>query len=90
MPSRPFFLKDLEGDYVARVRPGRVGLLTGGVVLGGFGYAGTLSGGLLVGLGGDSQLRPIGGVVLGVGLALLAAGITMAVHGVTRYKLRKR
>jgi hypothetical protein len=90
LPSRAFFLKDLEGDYVARVRPGRWGLMAGGVVMASFGYAGTLSGGLLVGITRDPEVRTAGGVVLGAAVALLVAGITMAVHGVTRYKLRRR
>lgn len=90
MPSRAFFLKDLEGEYVARVRPGRWGLMAGGAMMAGFGYAGTLSGGVLVGITRDRELRTIGGVVLGVGLALLIAGVTMAVHGVTRYRLERR
>ena len=90
MPSRAFFLKDLEGDYVARVRPGRWGLMAGGIVMSSLGYAGTLSGGLLVGITRDQEVRTVGGVVLGVGVALLVAGITMAVHGVTRYRLRRR
>lgn len=90
VPSRSFFLRDLEGDYVARVHPGRWGLLTGGIVATGFGYAGALTGGLLVGISRDSEVRTAGGAVLGAGLALLVAGITMAVFGVTRFKLRRR
>lgn len=89
IPSRVFFLKDLEGDYVARVRPGRWGLLMGGAVALSFGYAGTLTGGLLVGLTRD-ETRVAGGFVLGAGLALLASGIAMLVSGTTRYTLRRR
>jgi hypothetical protein len=90
MPSRIFYLKDLEGDYVARVKPGRVGLLLGGVSAFGLGYAGTLSGGLLFGLTRDEDTRLAGGIVLGAGLALIAAGIAMLVRGTTRYTLRRR
>lgn len=89
MPSRSFYLRDLEGDYVARVRPGRVGLLTGGLAATGFGYAGTLTGGLLVGIG-RGEIRTAGGAVLGAGLALLVAGIVMIVHSRTRYTLTRR
>ncbi|HEY8378928.1 MAG TPA: hypothetical protein VIK91_20695, partial [Nannocystis sp.] len=87
VPSRALFLRDLEGDYVARVRPGRLGLLMGGVVTTSLGYAGTLTGGNLLGISRDLEVRAAGGAVLGAGLALLLAGITMAVHGVTRYTL---
>lgn len=90
LPSRAFFLKDYEGDYVARVRPGRPGLLYGGVVATTFGYAATLTGGLLVGVSRDQEVRTVAGVVLGAGLALLVGGIVMAVHGVTRHKLRRK
>ena len=61
-----------------------------GVTMASFGYAGTLTGGLLVGITRDREVRTAGGVVLGVGLALLIAGVTMAIHGVTRYTLRRR
>lgn len=89
MPSRSFYLRDLEGDYVARVRPGRIGLLAGGLAATGFGYAGTLTGGLLVGIG-RGEVRSAGGAVLGAGLALLVAGIVMIVHSRTRYTLTRR
>jgi hypothetical protein len=90
VPSRIFYLKDLEGDYVARVKPGRIGLLLGGAGAFGLGYAGTLTGGLLVGLTRDDDTRLAGGIVLGAGLALLAASIAMLVRGTTRYTLRRR
>lgn len=90
MASRIFYLKDLEGDYVAKVRPGRFGLLMGGVMALGVGYAGTLSGGLLVGLTRDDEARLAGGIVLGAGLALLASGIAMLVLGTTRYTLKRK
>lgn len=46
--------------------------------------------GMPVGIARESELQPIGGAVLGVGLALLVANITLAVHGVTRVRLEQR
>lgn len=89
IPSRPLYLRDLEGDYVAKVRPGRARLLYGGVLATGFGYAGTLAGGLLVGFTKD-ETRTAGAVVLGAGVALLVAGIVMIAKGRTRFALRRR
>lgn len=89
VPSRPLYLRDLEGDYVARVRPGRTRLLAGGIAAAGFGYAGTLTGGLLVGIT-RGETRTAGAVVLGAGVALLITGIVMIVKGRTRYTLQRR
>ncbi|MBZ5709775.1 hypothetical protein [Nannocystis pusilla] len=88
--SRQFILKDMEGEYVARVKPGRRGLLFGGVLLAGYGTAGTLAGGGLLAVGRGDTLRTAGATALGVGLALLAAGVTMAIHGTTRVRLERR
>ncbi|WAS98913.1 hypothetical protein [Nannocystis punicea] len=90
MPSRTFFLKDLEGEYVARVQPGRRGLLLGGMLASGYGVGGTLAGAMLAGIGRDREMRTAGLTVLGIGVALLAAGITMAIHGSTRFRLHRR
>nr|WP_276603319.1 protein kinase [Nannocystis pusilla] len=89
MPSQTFFLKDLEGEYVARVRPGRRGLLIGGMLLAGYGAGATLGGTMLTAIGRDEK-RTVGSVVLGVGLAMLIGGIVMAVRGSTRYRLERR
>lgn len=89
VPSRAFFLRDLEGDYVARVRPGRWGLLYGGIFATGFSYGGVLTGAMLVAFT-KGETRTAGGVVLGVGAALLISGIVMLVKGRTRYSLKKR
>lgn len=88
--SRQFILKDMEGEYVARVKPGRRGLLFGGVLLAGYGTAGTLAGSGLLAIGRGDELRTAGATALGVGLALLAAGVTMAIHGTTRVRLERR
>ena len=89
MPSQTFFLKDLEGEYVARVRPGRRGLLIGGMLLAGYGAGATLGGTMLTAIGRDEK-RTVGSVVLGVGLAMLIGGIVMAIRGSTRYRLERR
>ncbi|MCY0985666.1 hypothetical protein OV203_00890 [Nannocystis sp. ILAH1] len=89
LPSQTFFLKDLEGEYVARVRPGRRGLLIGGMLLAGYGAGATLGGTMLTAIGRDEK-RTVGSVVLGVGLAMLIGGIVMAVRGSTRYRLERR
>ncbi|WP_434415000.1 hypothetical protein [Nannocystis pusilla] len=89
LPSQTFFLKDLEGEYVARVRPGRRGLLIGGMLLAGYGAGATLGGTMLTAISRDEK-RTVGSVVLGVGLAMLIGGIVMAVRGSTRYRLERR
>ncbi|WAS95769.1 hypothetical protein [Nannocystis punicea] len=89
-PSRDFFLKDLEGEYVARVRPGRPGLLYSGLFVTMFGTVGTVAGTMFLGHEKADGKHTVGGTFLGVGLALLAAGVTMLVHGTTRYRLYRR
>jgi len=88
--SRQFLLKDHEGDYVAHVKPGRRGLLFGGFLMSGYGFAGSLAGSTLLLVSRDREVRTAGGVVLGAALALLIAGVTMAIHGTTRYRLERR
>lgn len=87
--SRPFYLNHLKGDVVAEVRPGRVGLLFGGVLLASYGGVGVITGGTLLGIDARTFARP-GGIALGVGLAMLIGGTLMAIRGQTRYKLRPR
>ncbi|MFZ6179672.1 hypothetical protein [Nannocystis pusilla] len=91
MPSQTFFLKDLEGEYVARVQPGRRGMLIAGMLLAGYGAGATLGGTMLTALGrNDDDKRTVGAVVLGIGVAMLVSGIVMAVRGSTRYRLERR
>ena len=87
--SRPIYLNHGASDLVADVRPGRLGLLLGGVLAATYGGAGVLTGAALLGVAPERFARP-GGAVLGVGAALLVSGIIMAVHGQTRFKLRPR
>ncbi len=85
--SRPFYLNYAEGDVIADVRPGRIGLLLGGVFAVSYGAVGTLTGGALLAVSPENLAKP-GGILLGSGVALLTAGIVMIVHGRTRYRLR--
>jgi hypothetical protein len=88
-PSRGFDLSQHDGELVARVRPGRYRLLLGSLPVVWLGFAGTVVGGFLVGDTRD-QMRVAGGLALGLGVAVLATGITMIVRGVTRVRLRRR
>ncbi|PCC75645.1 hypothetical protein SAMN02745121_00185 [Nannocystis exedens] len=90
MPSQTFFLKDLEGEYVARVQPGRRGLLIGGMLMSGYGAGGTLAGAMLTAISRDGDRRTVGAVILGVGVAMLISGIAMAIRGSTRFRLERR
>ncbi|WAS95768.1 hypothetical protein [Nannocystis punicea] len=89
-PSRDFSLKGLEGEYVARVRPGRPGFFYAGFGLTVLGALGTVEGALSFGEKNFGDDRTVSGALLGAGLALLAAGVTMIVHGTTRYRLYRR
>jgi len=89
VPSRPIYLSELEGEYVARVRPGRRGVLIGGVLATAYGFTGALAGGIVTGVARE-RTQVTGGIVLGVSAALLISGIVMLVHGTTRVKMRRR
>lgn len=85
--SDPFYLKDRGGPTTLVVDAGSARVRAGGVWLTTFGGIFTGIGGLTLGLGygltGDADLQNImkisGGVSLGVGLSMLAAGIPMIV-----------
>lgn len=85
--SRPVYLNYAEGDVSAEVRPGRLGLLMGGVFSVSYGAVGAITGGALLAVSPDRLAKP-GGILLGSGAALLVAGIVMVVYGRTRYRLR--
>lgn len=88
-PSRALYLNAYSGDVVARVRPGRQGLLVAGLPLATFGFGATLPGALLTGIGRDGVQRT-GAIILGVGAVLLTAGIALIARGITRVRLRPR
>ncbi|MCA9636721.1 MAG: hypothetical protein KC420_11900, partial [Myxococcales bacterium] len=87
--SRPVYLNYAEGELHAEVKPGRIGMLIGGVFATSYGGAGVIVGGTLLGVAPDRLARP-GGILLGAGAALMIAGIVMLVKGRTRYVLRRR
>jgi hypothetical protein len=91
--SSPFLLSDVQGPVRITVDPGDDTLFTTGLVATMVGGAGALSGGglLLVGMvtrTGEVTSRPQdlmlgGGIALGVGAALVAAGLVMRYVGTT-------
>ena len=77
-----------ERPSVARHAMGRqthdVGALLGGVLLAGLGGVAMLGGGILLGFGegsDGSDLRPAGGIVLGVGTVLTVVGTILGLQG---------
>jgi hypothetical protein len=88
--SKLFHLKDLEGDHVLHVRPGRTSLGVGGFVATVFGTMGIGAGSMMMLMTRRDETRIGGGMVLGAGVALLVAGIVLLARGITRYKLVKR
>ncbi len=86
--SRPLYLNHATAsELVAEVRPGRTGLLFGGIFAATYGGAGMIAGAVLLGSARDRYVRA-GGAVLGIGTALLISGVIMAIRGQTRFKLR--
>lgn len=89
-PSGQFYLKDLEGDWVARVKPGRRKLALGGFAALALGAMSAGGGGMTLLITRREESRIAGGMLLGAGIALIVAGVAMMVRGVTRYTLRRR
>ncbi|MBL9100103.1 MAG: hypothetical protein JNL82_04040 [Myxococcales bacterium] len=94
MPSRKFTLREHDGDMTAVVRPGRMGVWVGGLLLTSTGLAPLLAGAVFVAVprssSSSSNLRPTGAVLLGVGAGMLISGALMLALGRTRVELYKR
>ncbi len=91
--SKRFTLADQRGDLTIRVKPGRVGLRFGGLMMTSFGLTGAVLGPSLLGVGRamdqPSYIRP--GIALTVaGIPLAAVGIVMTVLGRTRFEMVDR
>ena len=91
--SKRFTLVDQRGDLTIRVKPGRVGLRFGGLMMTSFGLTGAILGVSLLGVGRamdqPSFIRP--GIALTVaGIPLAAAGIVMTILGRTRFEMVDR
>lgn len=87
--SRKFKLNDRSGDVHIDVKPGRPGVMIGGVLLTGVGGGLAVSGPMLIALDSEGRnWRQTGIILTAVGVPMLAAGIAMMVLGRTRYKIR--
>ncbi len=94
-PSETFVLNDRNEDTTVKVDAGSPGLLIGGNWLTGVGAAAAVTGAVMLPIAYAlddssstmSSIKVAGGVTLGVGLAMLAAGIPMIIAGDTDVEL---
>ncbi|NUO54560.1 MAG: hypothetical protein HOV80_37435 [Polyangiaceae bacterium] len=94
-PSETFVLNDRNEDMTLKVDAGSPGLLIGGNWLTGVGAAAAVTGAVMLPIAYAlddssstmSSFKVAGGVTLGVGLAMLAAGIPMIIAGDTDIEL---
>ncbi len=94
-PSRRFTLDEHDGPMLARVRPGRVGVLAGGIIFTSLSVAPLVSGTLFIALSSNSstsahQTRNFGAGLTAVGVGMLISGIVMIALGRTRVELYRR
>jgi len=94
-PSRRFTLDEHDGPMLARVRPGRIGVLTGGILFTSLSIAPLISGTLYLSLNAHSNrsghsTRDAGIVLSAVGVSMLVTGIIMIAFGRTRVELYRR
>jgi len=103
VPSRGFLLQPISGDVTARIFGGSFIARQVGFLLAGFGGAGALGGGIMLGVGynakgtlssggkvqdGQNSALTTGGfIALGVGAAMVATGITLVLTNKTRISL---
>ena len=95
-PSRRFTLDEHEGPLVARVKPGRAGVLVGGVLLTSMSLAPLITGTLFLSLsqhtapGGSHGTRNAGITLSAVAFTMLVSGIIMIARGRTRVEIYRR
>lgn len=96
-PSRRFTLDEHDGPMLARVRPGRVGVLAGGILFTSLSVAPLISGTLYLALSSHVQdsnsghrTRNAGIALTSVGVGMLVTGIIMLALGRTRVELYRR
>ncbi len=94
-PSRRFTLEEHDGPMLARVRPGRIGVLTGGILFTSLSLAPLISGTLYLSLNAQNNrsghsTRDAGIVLSAVGVSMLVSGIIMIALGRTRVELYRR
>lgn len=94
-PSARFSFEDHDGELLARVRPGRVGVLAGGVLLTSFSIGPLLGGALMAAIPRHAdhvnRTRSIAAVsLLAVGAGMLVSGIVMLALGKTRVEIYRR
>ena len=96
-PSRRFTLDEHDGPMLARVRPGRIGVLAGGILFTSFSAAPLISGTLYLALSSHNQdttsghrTRNAGITLTAVGVGMLVTGIVMLALGRTRVELYRR
>lgn len=86
-PSRRFSLDGHDGPMLARVRPGRVGVLAGGIVFTSLSIAPLLSGTLYLALSSHVQASQSGHNTRNAGIALTAVGVGMLISGIVMIAL---
>lgn len=95
-PSRRFTLDEHDGPMLARVKPGRAGVLVGGVLLTSMSFAPLITGTLFLSLAqhrapdGGHGTRDAGIALSAVGATALISGIIMIALGRTRVELYRR
>jgi len=95
-PSRRFTLDEHDGPLLARVKPGRAGVLVGGVMFTSLSIAPLLTGTLFLSLSqhqapdGSHSTRDAGIVLTAVGASALLSGIVMIALGRTRVEIYRR
>lgn len=93
-PSRRFSLDEHDGPMLARVRPGRIGVLAGGVFFTSLSVAPLITGALYLSLSARDnnahKSRDAGIALASVGVGMLVTGIVMIALGRTRVELYRR